>query len=67
MTLLLKCVTVKEGIVIKVTIALSTNCVCVCVFTRIWEGWGPPGQKKEPHPAKGRTIRKVTHITSIEL
>lgn len=30
-TLLLKCVTVKEGIVIKVTIALVCVCVCVCL------------------------------------
>lgn len=48
--LFLKCASVEEGIVIKVTIALSTQCVWEC----FWEEWGPLGQQKEPHPSWGR-------------
>lgn len=58
-TLLLKCVTVKEGIVIKVTIALV--CVCVRVLGR---GGGHQGSRKSHTPAEGGTIPKVTLITS---
>lgn len=39
----------KEGIVMKITIALSTT-VCEC----FWKGWGPLVKQREPRPSRGR-------------
>lgn len=62
-TLLLKCRSVKAGIVIKVT-QRSVLTVRACVFGR---RGGYQGSREGHTPAKGGTIPKVTHITSPEL